>query len=102
MDIKVQLKNKTIMYLICLSNSVFGTNSASMLSENFIMKYMMQQYLFSRYRGISYNFCLACSVNICFYELLVTNIPDTVHRPANSNIRIGYGTFDRCGPGTVV
>lgn len=33
---------------------------------------------------------------------MVTKIPDAVHGPAYCNIRIGDGTFDRCGPGAVV
>lgn len=49
MDIRFQLKNKIsncfIIY-IYISNSVFGNNFASMVSENFIMKNMMEHYLF--------------------------------------------------------
>lgn len=51
MDIRFQLKNKIsncfIIYTcIYISNSVFGNNFASMVSENFIMKNMMVHYLF--------------------------------------------------------
>lgn len=92
------------MWCIRLSNSVFINNSASMVSVNFIMKYLMQQYSFNSYQRISDEFGLTCFVKTCSYELWlsVTNIPNTIHSPANYNVRIGYGTFDRCSPGTVV
>lgn len=92
------------MWFIRLSYSVFVNNSASMVSVNFIMKYLMQQYSFNSYQRISDEFGLTCFVKTCSYELWfsVTNIPNTIHSPANYNIRIGYGTFDRCSPGTVV
>lgn len=47
MDIRFQLKNKiSNCFIIYISNSVFGNNFASMVSEKFIMKNMMEHYLF--------------------------------------------------------